>query len=80
MAATSKHYGDVSNWILKVIESCETQSQEIAARKLVQLFQEQYSDLAYPVYRDLCRGLRDKLDNKFYSRMDKLSQKITNPE
>lgn len=80
MAATSKHYGDVSNWILKVIESCETQSQEIAARKLVQLFQEQYSYLDYPVYRDLCRGLRDKLDNKFYSRMDKLVEKIKNPK
>jgi hypothetical protein len=76
MAANSNHYGDVVNWIEKVIDSCETSLQEITARKLVRLYEEQYSYLDYPVYRELCRRLRDKLDNKFYSRMDKLVEKI----
>jgi len=70
MAANSNHYGDVVNWIEKVIDSCETSLQEITARKLVRLYEEQYSYLDYPVYRELCRRLRDKLDNKFYSRVE----------
>jgi hypothetical protein len=70
MASTSKHYGDVAIWIEKVIDSCETPLQEISARKLVRLYEKQYSYLEYPVYRDLCRRLQHKLDNKFYSRIE----------
>ena len=80
MASTSNHYGDVANWIEKVIDSCETSLQENSARKLVRLYEKQYSYLDYPVYRELCRRLQHKLDNKFYSRMDKLVEKISNPE
>jgi hypothetical protein len=70
MASTSNHYGDVANWIEKVIDSCETPLQEISARKLVRLYENQYSYLDYPVYRELCRRLQNKLDNKFYSRVE----------
>jgi len=70
MAATSNHYGDVANWIEKVIDSCETPSQEVSARNLVRLYEKQYSYLEYPVYRDLCRRLNNKLDDKFYSRIE----------
>lgn len=70
MASTSKHYGDVAIWIEKVIDSCETQSQEVSARNLVRLYEKQYSYLEYPVYRDLCRRLHHKLDDKFYSRVE----------
>ena len=76
MASTSNHYGDVANWIEKVIDSCETPLQEISARKLVRLYEKQYSYLDYPVYRELCRRLQNKLDNKFYSRVEnQLEQK-----
>lgn len=71
MASTSNHYGDVANWIEKVIDSCETPLQEISARKLVRLYEKQYSYLDYPVYKELCRRLQNKLDNKFYSRIEK---------
>ena len=70
MASTSNHYGDVANWIEKVIDSCETPIQENSARKLVQLFEKRYSYLEYPVYRDLCRRLQVKLDDKVYSRIE----------
>jgi len=70
MASTSNHYGDVANWIEKVIDSCETPSQEFSVRKLVSLYEKQYSYLDYPVYRELCRRLQNKLDNKFYSRIE----------
>jgi hypothetical protein len=32
--------------------------------------EKQYSYLEYPVYRDLCRRLHHKLDDKFYSRVE----------
>ena len=79
MASTSNHYGDVANWIEKVIDSCETPLQEISARKLVRLYEKQYSYLDYPVYRELCCRLRNKLDNKFYSRIEQqIKEQITN--
>ena len=69
MASTSNHYGDVANWIEKVIDSCETPLQEISARKLVRLYEKQYSYLEYPVYRELTLRLQNKLNSKFVSRV-----------
>jgi hypothetical protein len=80
MASTSKHHGDITIWIEKVINSCETPLQEIAARKLIRLFESQYEDIDRELGWALSKKLNAALDNKFYSRMDKLSQKITNPE
>jgi len=34
----SQHYGDLMNWVVKVINSCETLPQLLTARKLVDLF------------------------------------------
>jgi hypothetical protein len=80
MASTSKHHGDVAIWIEKVINSCETPLQEIAARKLTQLFEIQYRDIDRELGWALSKKLRAALDNKFYSRMDKLVEKIKNPK
>lgn len=73
MGSVSNHYGDVSNWVEKVIDSCETPLQEISARKLVRLFEQKYSYLEYSVYRELCFRLQKKLDEKFYSRVENQS-------
>ena len=80
MAATSNHHGDIAIWIEKVIESCETSLQEVSARKLVRQFELQFKDIDRELYWELSRRFRDSLDNKFYSRMDKLVEKISNPE
>jgi hypothetical protein len=80
MSATSKHYGDVTIWIEKVIESCETPLQEITARKLVRLFESQYVDIDRELDWSLSRKLRMSLDSKVYSRLDKLTEKLSNPE
>jgi hypothetical protein len=80
MASTSKHHGDAAIWIEKVINSCETPLQEIAARKLTQQFEIQYRDIDRELNFSLSKKLREALDNKFYSRMDKLVEKIKNPE
>lgn len=71
MAASSKHYGDVTNWIEKVIESCNTPLQEITARKLVRQFEIQYRDIDRELNWDLSRKLRAAIDTKLYSRMEK---------
>lgn len=80
MGATSKHHGDVAIWIEKVINSCETPIQEVAARRLVRLFESQYQDVDRELGWDLSRRLRVALDNKVYTRMDKLTQKLSKPE
>ena len=80
MASTSKHHGDVTIWIEKVINSCETPLQELTARRLVRLFESQYQDIDRELGWDLSRRLRVALDNKVYTRMDKLTEKLSNPE
>jgi hypothetical protein len=71
MAASSKHYGDVVNWIEKVIDSCETPLQELTARRLVRLFESQYQNIDRELDWSLSRKLRMSLDSKVYSRLDK---------
>ena len=41
MENRSTHYGDVSNWIEKVIDSCETYQQTFTALKLISNFAKQ---------------------------------------
>jgi sulfur relay (sulfurtransferase) DsrC/TusE family protein len=43
MGAISNHYGDVQNWVEKVIDSCETYNQARSARMLVLNFEKQMS-------------------------------------
>ena len=38
MGANSNHYGDVFNWVMKVIESCDQYPQIFTAHKLVDNF------------------------------------------
>jgi len=73
MAAESKHYGDVANWIEKVIDSCTHPVQEIVARKLVRNFEKQLvrSNIDKDVYFELSRRLQYRLDDIVYSRLEK---------
>jgi hypothetical protein len=41
MENRSTHYGDISKWIEKVIESCETRQQTFGARRLIWNFEKQ---------------------------------------
>lgn len=67
MGATSKHPGDIAIWIEKVIVSCKTPMQEIAARKLIQNFEKKLLAEKDPNYGYYSRILRDRLDSKRYS-------------
>ena len=72
MAAISKHYGDVANWIEKVIDSCEHRLQESAARKLIRLFEKKYvGTLDDRAFIEVARSLNHRLDEKLFGRLDK---------
>jgi hypothetical protein len=69
MASKSKHYGDISNWIKKVIESCETYQQTLSANRLLHNFERQlreeyvelyWSEYQYDIIDPLSFELRDK--------------------
>jgi hypothetical protein len=74
MAANSNHYGDVFNWVLKVIESCDQYPQIFTAHKLVDNFcSTEYPTLEWyeksNMNRDLISAVHDKqrqLLNKQY--------------
>jgi hypothetical protein len=70
MASTSNHYGDVANWIEKVINSCETPLQEIAARKLIRLFEKRIDVEAPELSFTYSRKLNDKLNTIKYTRLN----------
>jgi hypothetical protein len=69
MASKSKHYGDISNWIEKVIESCETYQQTLSANRLLHNFErqlrEEYVELYWSEYQyDIIDPLRFELRDK----------------
>lgn len=70
MGSISNHYGDVANWVEKVINSCETPQHEIVARKLVRLFEKRIDKEAPELYMYYTRHLNDCLEHKFYSRLE----------
>jgi hypothetical protein len=39
MKKRSRHYGDVANWIEKVIDSCKTRDQVFSCQKLIHNFE-----------------------------------------
>lgn len=42
MAAKSRHWADVNNWLYEVINSCITPMQLLTAKKLVRLYEKMY--------------------------------------
>jgi hypothetical protein len=64
MGSISNHYGDVANWVEKVINSCETPQHEIVARKLVQLFEKRLLEEESELYVYYVRHLNAMLSEK----------------
>jgi hypothetical protein len=65
MAAESKHYLDIHQWLVKVIDSCETEEQCVGAFKLVLLYKERLkkNELTMNVALMILR-LEDKIATK----------------
>ena len=75
MEKRSRHYGDVTRWIEKVIDSCETFEQTRTARKLLENFSYQLvkktPDKYWRSYQyDIIGPLELVLDNKRKSLMN----------
>ena len=69
MENRSKHYGDVSNWIEKVIDSCETIEQTFTAKRLIRNFRKQLMkntpDKYWNTYQyDVIWPLEESIENK----------------
>lgn len=69
MGAKSNHYGDISIWVEKVIESCQTSIQAKVAGKLLQNFENrlisEFPETYWPNHHyDVIRPLSLKLLNK----------------
>lgn len=82
MAAESKHYVDIANWVVKVIESCETHQQERAAKKLFYTWEATHGEaLRWNVkyaksYEEIRRRMRTALDHVTYERLERNKQKL----
>jgi hypothetical protein len=76
MEQRSTHYGDISNWIEKVIDSCETREQTFTTRQLVRNFEKQLMRVTPDKYwrdyqYDVIWPLENKLTNKRQSFINK---------
>jgi len=69
MEKRSTHYGDVSKWIKKIIDSCETYQQTFTAKKLISNFAKQLrtksSDKYWNSYQyTVIDPLKERVENK----------------
>ena len=65
MDKNSNHYGDISKWIEKVIDSCETYQQTFAAGQLIWNFRKQLMNSTPDKYwRDYQYSVIWPLENK----------------
>jgi hypothetical protein len=79
MENRSTHYGDVSNWIEKIIDSCETYQQTFTAKKLISNFRKQLMKNTpdkywYSYQYDIIWPLETILNNKRSSLQKELNQ------
>jgi len=73
MGAISNHYGDVQNWVEKVIDSCETYNQTRSARMLVWNFEKQMTEnnVDSSIRSSIGSHLRNLLSNKTHDLIEK---------
>jgi hypothetical protein len=69
MENRSTHYGDVSNWIEKIIDSCETIEQTFTVKRLIRNFRKQLMkntpDKYWNTYQyDVIWPLEESIENK----------------
>ena len=69
MAAKGKNWYDTLLWVEKVIKSCKTPLQGIAAKKLTKLYLEKYEKEIVSMDLTIYYQLMDKLDNIKYEKI-----------
>jgi hypothetical protein len=70
MKKRSRHYGDVANWIEKVIDSCKTRDQVFSCQKLIHNFEntKEFKNLDL----NIRWSVKVPLDMKFKSKLKEL--------
>ena len=73
MGAISNHYGDVQNWVEKVIDSCETYDQARSAKMLVLNFEKQMTEnnVGSSIRSSIGHHLRNLVSNKMHDLIEK---------
>ena len=69
MAAKGKNWYDTLLWVEKVIKSCKTPLQGLAAKKLVKLYLAKYREEIADMDLTIYYQLMDKLDNIKYKKI-----------
>jgi hypothetical protein len=69
MAAKGKNWYDTLLWVEKVIKSCKTPLQGIAAKKLAKLYLAKYREEIADMDLTIYYQLMDKLDNIKYKKI-----------
>lgn len=80
---TSTHYGDLKNWVIKVINSCENTRQLHSAGRLVNFLERRLDNdksIDFDLRIAICQELRDVEHYKLYSLLDKFEERIKNNE
>ncbi len=76
MENRSTHYGDISRWIEKVINSCETREQTFSTMRLVSNFEKQLQRTQPEKYwREHYYNIISPLENKLRTKRDELLKK-----
>jgi hypothetical protein len=76
MENRSTHYGDISRWIEKVIDSCETREQTFSTMRLVSNFEKQLQRTQPEKYwREHYYNIISPLENKLRTKRDELLKK-----
>jgi len=80
---TSTHYGDLKNWIIKVINSCENTRQLHAAGRLCNFLERRLDNdesIDFNLRLAICQEVRDAEHNKLFSLLDKFEERIKDNE
>lgn len=80
---TSTHYGDLKNWVIKVINSCENTRQLHAAGRLCNFLERRLDNdesIDFNLRLVICQEVRDAEHNKLFSLLDKFEERIKDNE
>lgn len=80
---TSTHYGDLKNWVIKVINSCENTRQLHAAGKLSNFLEKRLHNdesIDFNLTLAICQEVRDAEHDKLCSLLNEFEERIKNNE
>lgn len=80
---TSTHYGDLKNWVIKVINSCENTRQLHVAGRLCNFLERRLDNdesIDFNLRLAICQEVRDAEHNKLFSLLDKFEERIKDNE